>query len=150
MQSPQFMRRKQAGEYLLAKYGFGAEKTLAKLAVIGGGPEYQIAGRIPLYVPEDLDKWALAKISGPIRCTSEARSSHKAAPRHEAGGRGGSACSLHNSFSANAGARRSRRRGSRGGAPAVNIQTSNPATSGSICPMIWFTASRTTPRFFGR
>jgi hypothetical protein len=34
-----FLRRKQAREYLQAKYGFGAEKTLAKLAVTGGGPE---------------------------------------------------------------------------------------------------------------
>ena len=33
----QFLRRKDAGAYLKAKYGFGSEKTLAKLACIGGG-----------------------------------------------------------------------------------------------------------------
>jgi hypothetical protein len=74
-----YVRRKQAGEYLQAKYGFGAEKTLAKLAVIGGGPEYRMAGRFPLYRMEDLDNWALGKIGAPVRNTSEARANREAA-----------------------------------------------------------------------
>ncbi len=37
MHPAQYLRRKQAGEYLKGKYGFGSEKTLAKLACVGGG-----------------------------------------------------------------------------------------------------------------
>ena len=78
-----FVRRKQAGEYLQAKYGFGAEKTLAKLAVIGGGPEYRMAGRFPVYTIEALDNWALGKIGAPVRNTSEARASRSKVPATE-------------------------------------------------------------------
>jgi hypothetical protein len=67
----QYLRRKQAGAYLKDKYGFGSEKTLAKLASIGGGPEIFYAGRLPLYVPEKLDAWAQGKIAAPVRSTSE-------------------------------------------------------------------------------
>ena len=55
-----YLRRKQAGAYLLENYGFGSAKTLAKLATLGGGPEIFYAGRLPLYVQEKLDDWALA------------------------------------------------------------------------------------------
>jgi hypothetical protein len=34
-----FMRRREAGKYLQDNYGHGSEKTLAKLACLGGGPE---------------------------------------------------------------------------------------------------------------
>ena len=66
-----YLRRKQAAAYLLENYGFGSAKTLAKLATLGGGPEIFYAGRLPLYVQEKLDDWALAKISPPVRSTSE-------------------------------------------------------------------------------
>jgi hypothetical protein len=79
-----FLRRKQAGEFLLARYGFGAEKTLAKLAVIGGGPKFRKAGRIPLYTIEDLDSWALAKIGAPVRSTSEAKANRSKAGANKA------------------------------------------------------------------
>ena len=70
---PDFLRRKGAGVYLKNKYGFGSEKTLAKLASIGGGPEFRKAGdRVVLYTRPALDDWALAKISGPLKSTSEA------------------------------------------------------------------------------
>ena len=52
MQPEQYKRRKQAAEYLKAKYGHGSPKTLAKLACIGGGPEMVYAGSIPLYWAE--------------------------------------------------------------------------------------------------
>ncbi|KAF2990046.1 hypothetical protein OGR47_17505 [Methylocystis sp. MJC1] len=71
--APQFLRRKSAGEYLKQKYGFGSEKTLAKLACLGGGPEFRKAGVVTLYEPAKLDEWALAKIGAPIRSTSESR-----------------------------------------------------------------------------
>ena len=78
-----FVRRKQAGEYLQSKYGFGAPNTLAKLAVVGGGPEYRMAGRFPLYRIADLDYWALSKIGAPVRSTSEARASRSKVPAAE-------------------------------------------------------------------
>jgi hypothetical protein len=49
-----------------------APSTLAKLAVIGGGPIFRRAGRVPLYSPEDLDAWAESLLSPPMRSTSEA------------------------------------------------------------------------------
>jgi c-di-AMP phosphodiesterase-like protein len=66
-----FLRRKDAATYLVTKYGFGAERTLAKGVVTGDSPEYRKAGRIVLYTREALDNWALAKIGGPQRSTSD-------------------------------------------------------------------------------
>jgi hypothetical protein len=73
MHPAQFLRRKAAGEYLKSKYGFGSEKTLAKLASIGGGPEFRKAGAAVIYEIPKLDEWALAKIGAPQRSTSDAR-----------------------------------------------------------------------------
>jgi hypothetical protein len=75
MHPAQYLRRRQAGEYLKGKYGFGSEKTLAKLACLGGGPDFVKAGpAVVLYEPSKLDEWALAKISAPQRSTSDSRS----------------------------------------------------------------------------
>jgi hypothetical protein len=68
---PQFLRRKQAGEYLKKTYGFGSERTLAKLACIGGGPEFRKAGAAVLYEIPVLDNWAQSKISGAQGSTSD-------------------------------------------------------------------------------
>jgi hypothetical protein len=66
-----FLRRRQAADYLLSKYGFGATATLAKGAVTGDTPAYCKAGKIVLYTKQSLDEWALRKI-GPLRhSTSE-------------------------------------------------------------------------------
>ncbi len=46
-------------------------KWLAKLAVVGGGPVFQKAGRFPLYDPEDLDQWAASRIGPKRKSTSE-------------------------------------------------------------------------------
>jgi len=62
MLTAQFLRRKAAGEYLKNKYGFGSEKTLAKMASVGGGPEFRKGFGAALYEPAKLDEWAL------IRC----------------------------------------------------------------------------------
>jgi hypothetical protein len=70
METVKYLRRRQAGLYLREKYGFGSEKTLAKLACLGGGPEYCKAGPTVLYEPRILDEWALAKIGVPQRSTS--------------------------------------------------------------------------------
>jgi hypothetical protein len=71
MHPAQYWRRRKSAEYLKDIYGHGSERTLAKLATIGGGPEIIYSGRIPLYTQESLDKWALSKLSAPVRSTSE-------------------------------------------------------------------------------
>lgn len=71
MQTTQFLRRKNAAEYLKEKYGFGSERTLAKLACLGGGPAFRKAGSIVLYEQEKLDEWALAHIGPSQLSTSD-------------------------------------------------------------------------------
>jgi hypothetical protein len=66
-----FMRRREAGQYLRDKYGFGSSATLAKLATLGGGPTFRKCGPIVLYARDDLDNWATGKISSPLRSTSD-------------------------------------------------------------------------------
>src|ERR1700674_151518 len=64
------LRRKEASSYLLEQHGLSyAPTTLAKLAVVGGGPKFQHAGRIPLYPPEELDAW-VAKILSPLKSST--------------------------------------------------------------------------------
>lgn len=69
------LRRTEAAEYITSKFGIPCSpKTLAKLASIGSdGPPFRKAGRYPLYSPEGLDAWALAKIGPEIRSTAELR-----------------------------------------------------------------------------
>lgn len=65
------LRRSEVPAYLLEKHGIPiAIATLNKLASIGGGPEMQYAGRIPLYTPEALDKWAASRLSAPVDSTA--------------------------------------------------------------------------------
>jgi hypothetical protein len=72
MSTCKFLRRKAASDYLRETHGLErAPSTLAKLAVIGGGPVFRRAGRIPLYSPEELDCWAASLLSAPMRSTSE-------------------------------------------------------------------------------
>jgi hypothetical protein len=66
------LRRSEAAQYISETYGFScSEKTLAKLACVGGGPAFRKAGRIPLYAASDLDDWAHSKMSPLVRSTSE-------------------------------------------------------------------------------
>jgi hypothetical protein len=51
-----------------------APGTLAKYAVIGGGPIFRRIGRVPLYAEDDLDQWITSKLSGPMRSTSDTAS----------------------------------------------------------------------------
>lgn len=72
MQDPNFINRKSASEYLLAKWGLKRSPNyLAKLAVVGGGPAFHKGGRTPLYSPLDLDEWARGIIGPRVRSTSE-------------------------------------------------------------------------------
>jgi hypothetical protein len=57
-------RRTEASQYLKEKFGIERKpSTLAKLACIGGGPKYQVAGRVPLYPESELDRWATSILS---------------------------------------------------------------------------------------
>jgi len=72
MRIHRFLRRKAASDYLRETHGLErAPSTLAKLAVIGGGPIFRRAGRIPLYTTDDLDNWAISLLSAPMRSTSD-------------------------------------------------------------------------------
>jgi hypothetical protein len=41
------------------------------LATLGDGPIFRKFGRIVVYDPADLDSWALARLSAPLRSTSD-------------------------------------------------------------------------------
>jgi hypothetical protein len=72
------LRRKDAAKYVQDVHGQPCSpKTLAKLVVVGGGPAYRKAGKFPLYEPDDLDEWALAKLSPKVRSSSEFRAPEK-------------------------------------------------------------------------
>ncbi len=67
-----FLRRRGAAKYLKDRYCIGSERTLAKLACVGGGPNYRKLGsHIVVYEPQALDAWARARLSEPRNNTSE-------------------------------------------------------------------------------
>lgn len=72
-----YLRRKQAADYLQHNYGAFTVGTLAKLACIGGGPQFLKCGKYPLYTPEDLDAWAESRMSATIFSTSQLHNSQK-------------------------------------------------------------------------
>lgn len=65
------MRRSEAAKHVNEKGVPLSPKTLAKLAVVGGGPSFRKMGRIPLYDPSDLDVWVCSKLSRLVASTSE-------------------------------------------------------------------------------
>ena len=72
------LRRDEASNYLKDIWGISrTTKTLAKLAVIGGGPVFRKDGRFPLYEEDDLDDWARSQLSAPVRSTAELRGSKR-------------------------------------------------------------------------
>lgn len=69
---PPLMRRTEASRYLATVHGIQrAPATLAKLASVGGGPRFRrlIGSRLPLYEPDELDRWAAQKL-GPLRTST--------------------------------------------------------------------------------
>jgi hypothetical protein len=75
MSPPKYRDRKAASQYLLDVWGLKRSPNyLAKLAVVGGGPAFRKANRIPLYADEDLDAYASSIIGPRIQSTSEVRS----------------------------------------------------------------------------
>jgi hypothetical protein len=67
-----YLSRTEASEYLRDLGLPVAPSTLAKLAVIGGGPPYIKFMSRARYKPRDLDDWAASKISRKRRSTSVA------------------------------------------------------------------------------
>jgi len=66
------LRRDEAASYVTEKWGYPCSKrTLAKYAVVGGGPRFQKASRFPLYHPDELDMWVNSKLSRLVNSTSE-------------------------------------------------------------------------------
>ncbi len=66
------LRRSEAARHVFERWGYPcAARTLAKYAVIGGGPRFRKAGRIPLYDPADLDDWMRGRLSQKVASTSE-------------------------------------------------------------------------------
>ncbi len=68
------LRRVDASEYLWDNWGISrTPKTLAKLAVVGGGPAFRKDGRFPLYETDALDEWAREQLTDSVRSTAELR-----------------------------------------------------------------------------
>lgn len=67
------LTRNGASAYLKERHGISRTAgTLAKLAVIGGGPKFRkIGARQVIYDVAELDAWASSILSEPIGSTSE-------------------------------------------------------------------------------
>jgi hypothetical protein len=83
------LRRKEASIHLAEAHNLSrAPSTLAKLAVIGGGPPMVYFGRVPFYPVTELDNWAISQIS-PL-CSSTSERAYSLLPQvhiiHERGG----------------------------------------------------------------
>lgn len=70
--SPDYFGRREAARYLTERGYPTAQRTLEKLACLGGGPIYRVYGRRALYTAADLIAWAQSRTSAPRRHTSEA------------------------------------------------------------------------------
>ncbi len=69
--TPHYLLREDAARYIRDTWGVRCSpKTLAKLACVGGGPAYRVAGRAPLYETELLDEWVRARIGPLVQSTS--------------------------------------------------------------------------------
>ena len=71
MEIKTYLRRDKAAAYLQERYGAYTTDTLAKLACVGGGPRFQKLGPFPVYLPEDLDAWAMSRMTRAVGSTSE-------------------------------------------------------------------------------
>jgi hypothetical protein len=71
---PKYLNRQCASEHIEKTWGLRCSaRTLAKLAVVGGGPAFHKSGRDALYDPESLEIWAQKKISPPADTAREHR-----------------------------------------------------------------------------
>jgi len=66
------LRRSEAARRVREKHNIPCEpSSLRTLAHSGKGPLFIRVGRFPLYDPDDVDAWVLAKSSAKVRSTSE-------------------------------------------------------------------------------
>jgi len=66
------LRRDHAAAYIRDVHGVPCSKnTLAKLATLGGGPQFRKFGPTPLYSPSDLDAWVKSRLSKRVASTAE-------------------------------------------------------------------------------
>jgi hypothetical protein len=65
------MTRIEAARYITDYWFPCSPKTLAKLAVIGGGPAFRKAGRVPLYSASACDHYGQSKIGPVVMSTRE-------------------------------------------------------------------------------
>jgi hypothetical protein len=69
---PGTLLRRKTTAAALTEAGYPtAPSTLASMATRGGGPPYRLYGRVPLYTWGEALAWARARLSQPIRSTSE-------------------------------------------------------------------------------
>lgn len=68
----QYLSRADAAEFLSEQGLPISASTLAKLAVVGGGPPFAKFMSRALYQPEDLQEWAARKLSQKRKTTSAA------------------------------------------------------------------------------
>jgi hypothetical protein len=71
MHPPKYLNRNQAAKHCTEQGCPTAPTTLAKLATVGGGPQYVKWGRTPLYTQEGLDRWIQEKLGRPRRSSSD-------------------------------------------------------------------------------
>ena len=71
MNTETFLDRREAADYLTGRGLRVSKNTLQKWVTTGGGPAYRRFGLRAVYLREDLDAWASAKLSAP-RCSSVA------------------------------------------------------------------------------
>ena len=69
---PRFLSTPAAANYLADRYGRGSVKSLNTMRSRGGGPAFRRIGQFVVYEPAALDEWAAARLSKPLRSTSEA------------------------------------------------------------------------------
>jgi hypothetical protein len=65
------MTRDEAARYISAQYFPTARRTLANLAVSGGGPAFRKVGNRSLYSKADCDSWASSRLGPRVHSTSE-------------------------------------------------------------------------------
>jgi hypothetical protein len=66
-----YLTRVEAAQYITDNWFPQSPKTLAKLAVTGGGPAFRKAHRVPIYTPADCDTYARSKIGPLVHSTAE-------------------------------------------------------------------------------
>ena len=84
MQTPRFLYRRDAADYLLTKHGLEiSAEHLARLAVAGGGPRFRLLAGRPrkaVYTGPDLDSWATTYL-GPLVARVSDHPAHHYGPR---------------------------------------------------------------------